>query len=66
MKKEYIFDEMRAYCSEYIRKHYGDQYDMTPWWDKLQIYSYFKHIQEQEIKNGQVRYFRQNEQKTET
>ena len=66
MEEEFTLDELREYCSKYIREHFGEQYDMTPWWDKLQIYSFFKHIQEQEIKNEQIRYTGQNEQKTET
>ena len=66
MDKEYTLEEMRQYCAEHIRKHYGDQYDNTPWCDKWQIISYFKHLKQKEIEDGQVRYFRQNEQETKT
>ena len=65
MDKEYTLDEARKYCSEYICKHYGDQYDNTAWWDKWQVFNTLRMIQQKEIQNGQVRYFRQNEQETE-
>ena len=65
MEKEYTLDEAREYCSEYICKHYGKQYDNTAWWDKWQVFNTLRMIQQKEIQNGQVRYFRQNEQETE-
>lgn len=52
MDKEYTLEEMRQYCAEYIRKHYGDQYDNTPWWDKWQIINTFNKIKQKEIENG--------------
>ena len=66
LEEDYTLEEARQYCSEYIRRHFGDQYDNTPWWDKWQIYNTLKKFKQKEIENGQVRYFRQNEQKTET
>lgn len=64
MDREYTLEEMREYCAEYIRKHYGDQYDNTPWWDKWQIINTFNKIKQKEKEYGQVHYFRQNEQET--
>jgi hypothetical protein len=66
LEEDYTLDEARQYCSEYIRKHFGDQYDNTPWWDKWQIYNTLKKFKQKEIEDGQVRYFRQNEQETKT
>ena len=59
-------DYMRAYCSNWYRKHFGIQYDPTPWWDKWQIIGTFKALKQEEIKNEQVCDFGQNEQETET
>lgn len=59
--EEPTLDEMKKYCSEYIRKHFGDQYDTTKWWDKLTAFYYYKDFKKKEIEDGQVRYFRQNE-----
>ena len=61
LEKDYTLDEARQYCSEYIRKHFGDQYDNTPWWDKWQIYNTLKKFKQKEKENEQVCYFRQNE-----
>jgi len=66
LEKDYTLEKARQYCSEYIRKHFGDQYDNTPWWDKWQVYNTLRRLKQKEIENGQVRYFRQNEQETET
>ena len=66
LEEDYTLDEARQYCSEYIRRHFGDQYDNTPWWDKWQIYNTLKKFKQKEIEDGQVRYFRQNEQETKT
>lgn len=66
MDKKYTFEEAQQYCSEYICKHYGNQYDNTASWDKWQVFSFLKSIQQKEIENGQVCYFRQNEQETKT
>ena len=64
--REYSLEEMRQYCSEYIQKHFGVQYDGTLWWDKWRIIRTFRELKEKEEEYGQVRYFRQNEQKTKT
>lgn len=66
MKKEYTLEEARQYCSEYIRKHYGEQYDNTAWWDKWQVFNTLRVIQQKEIENEQICHLRQNEQETKT
>ena len=66
MEKEYTLEEIRQYCSNYIQNHYGKSMDNTSWWDKWQLYSFYKEIKQKEIKNEQVCNFGQNEQETKT
>ena len=59
---------MRAYCSNWYIKHFGVQYDPTPWWNKWQIIGTFKGIQdvdkEKLIYETEIYNLRQNEQKS--
>lgn len=81
MDKEYTLEEIRKFCSDFIRKHLGEEYDATPWMDKLRLYglylsikdyekrqmmSFSDYIKQKEIEDGQIHYFGQNEQETKT
>lgn len=59
-------DEIRKYCSEYIRKNLGEQYDITPWLDKLNLYSVYKELKRHEENYAKIYNSGQNEQETET
>ena len=60
-------DYMRAYCSDWYRKHFGVQYDPTPWRDKWQIIGTFKGLQDADkerlIYDAEIYNSGQNEQK---
>lgn len=81
MDKEYTLEDIRKFCSDFIRKHLGEEYDVTPWMDKLRLYSLYlsikdyekrqmmsfsDYIKQKEIENEQIYHFGQNEQKTKT
>ena len=59
-------DEIRKYCSEYFRLNLGEQYDITPWLDKLNLYSVYKELKRHEENYTKIYNSGQNEQETET
>lgn len=74
-------EDIRKFCSDFIRKHLGEEYDVTPWMDKLRLYSLYlsikdyekrqmmsfsDYIKQKEIENEQIYHFGQNEQETKT
>lgn len=69
-------EDIRKFCSDFIRKHLGEEYDVTPWMDKLRLYSLYlsikdyekrqmmsfsDYIKQKEIENEQIYHFGQNE-----
>ena len=59
-------EDVRKICSNYIRDYLGENYDITPWMDKLQLYGLYKAIKIQEGDNDAAKVCDsgQNEQKT--
>jgi hypothetical protein len=41
-------EDVRKICSNYIREYLGEEYDTTPWMDKLHLYGLYKAIKIQE------------------
>ena len=71
MSKE--LEDIRKFCSDFIREHLGEEYDATPWMDKLRLYGIYNsikdyekrqmmsisdYIKQEEIKNEQIYHFR--------
>lgn len=69
-------EEIRKFCSDFICKHFGKEYDATLWMDKLRLYGIYNsikdyekrqmmsisdYIKQKEIENEQIYHFRQNE-----
>lgn len=55
-------EEKREICSKYIRNKYGEKYDFTPWWDKLQVFAYYKEITKGDNYATEICNFRQTDQ----
>lgn len=66
-------EEIRKYCSDFICKHLGKEYDATPWMDKWRLYGIYNsikdyekrqmmsisdYIKQREIENEQIYHFR--------
>lgn len=66
-------EEIRKFCSDFIREHLGEEYDATPWMDKLRLYGIYNsikdyekrqtmsisdYIKQEEIENEQIYHFR--------
>ena len=66
-------EDIRKFCSDFIRKHLGEEYDTTPWMDKLRLYSIYNsikdyekrqmmsisdYIKQKEIENEQIYHFK--------
>ena len=66
-------EDIRKFCSNFIRKHLGEEYDATPWMDKLRLYSIYNsikdyekrqmmsvsdYIKQKEIENEQIYHFK--------
>ena len=67
MEEEYqSLEEIRAFCSKYIRENIGEQYDITPWLDKLNLYSVYKELKKHKEKYEKIYNSGQNEQETKT
>ena len=67
MEEEYqSLEEIRVFCSKYIRENIGEQYDITPWLDKLNLYSVYKDLKKHKEKCEKIYNSGQNEQETKT
>lgn len=66
-------EEIRKFCSDFIRKHFGEEYDATPWMDKWRLYGIYNsikdyenrqmmsisdYIKQREMENEQIYHFR--------
>jgi len=58
-------EDIRKICSNYIREYLGEEYDATPWMDKLRLYGIYNAIKIQEGDNDATKVCDsgQNEQK---
>ena len=59
-------EEIRAFCSKYIRENIGEQYDITPWLDKLNLYAVYKELKRHKEQYEKIYNSGQNEQETKT
>lgn len=41
-------EKIRKFCSDFIRKHFGEEYDATPWMDKWRLYGIYNSIKDYE------------------
>ena len=66
-------EEIRKFCSDFIREHLGEEYDATPWMDKWRLYGIYNsikdyekrqmmsisdYIKQKEMENEQIYHFR--------
>ena len=66
-------EDIRKFCSDFIREHFGEEYDATPWMDKWRLYGIYNaindyekrqmmsisdYIKQKEIENEQIYHFR--------
>lgn len=66
MEEQYSLEEIRTFCSKYIRENIGEQYDITPWLDKLNLYSVYKELKKRKERYEKICNPGQDEQKTKT
>lgn len=65
LEENLTLEEIRDYCSKYIREYLGEQYDITPWLDKLNLYSVYKELKRHEENYAKIYNSGQNEQEAE-
>ena len=63
MEEKPTLEEIRKICSDYIRNNLGEEYDMTKWMDKFQLYSIYRDVCKIKGENygSEICNFRQNE-----